>query len=376
MSRDRDEVRTAFFATQGGDSQDAERMRSLLTDVDATEWRFDARSKPRAAGRLMRALRRHRRSLVVMEGTGLFGGLALIAASVLWGTRYVVSSGDAVAPYLRLRGGRLVGLVGLAYETALYRRSAGVIGWTPYVVGRALTLGAPRGVTAENWAEGTASPGDRERVRDLLGIAPDAVVYGIVGSLRWNPTAAYAYGAELVRARVQARGGPAVALVVGDGDALPRLRAEAGDLLGTAVLLPGRIPREDVPAYLAAMDYAVLPQSVDGVGVFRYTTKLSEYLAAGVPVVATRIPAAYDVIGPRGLTLPGPTPWSPEFVSALARHMEDATPSAAGQGTSPERPAAGFSRDEQRVRVARFLADLREPEHPAPHDHEPKAPTP
>ena len=50
-----------------------------------------------------------------------------------------------------------------------------------------------------------------------------------------------------------------------------------------------------MPNHLAAFDLASLPQSVDGVGSFRYTTKLSEYLAAGLPIVTGQIPAAYDL---------------------------------------------------------------------------------
>ena len=42
--------------------------------------------------------------------------------------------------------------------------------------------------------------------------------------------------------------------------------------------------------FLAAFDLASLPQSVDRVGSFRYSTKLSEYLAAGLPIVTSQIP--------------------------------------------------------------------------------------
>ena len=46
---------------------------------------------------------------------------------------------------------------------------------------------------------------------------------------------------------------------------------------------------------MAAFDVGALPQSTDGVGSFRYTTKLSEYAAARLPVITSRIPAAYDL---------------------------------------------------------------------------------
>ena len=52
---------------------------------------------------------------------------------------------------------------------------------------------------------------------------------------------------------------------------------------------------EEVVDYLAAFDLASLPQSVDRVGSFRYSTKLCEYLAVGLPIITGQIPAAYDL---------------------------------------------------------------------------------
>lgn len=85
------------------------------------------------------------------------------------------------------------------------------------------------------------------------------------------------------------------------------------------------MPRKDVPDYLAAMDVASLPQNVDGVGSFRYTTKLSEYLAAGLPVITGQIPLAYDVGGGWLWRLPGAALWDERYVSALADVMRRLT---------------------------------------------------
>jgi hypothetical protein len=109
------------------------------------------------------------------------------------------------------------------------------------------------------------------------------------------------------------------------------------------------------------MDVAGLPQSVDGVGSFRYTTKLSEYLAAGLPVVTGRIPAAYDLDDGWLWRLPGTTPWGETYVAALAGLMRDATHEAiAARAARVPRAAEVFDEQRQRERVAAFVRDVLE----------------
>ena len=100
------------------------RIRDLLRGVDPELFPFDRARKVRSFWRLLRTIRRTKPDLVVMEGTGLAGGAALIAARVLFGRRYVVSSGDAVGPWV---GGRvrLLGPVFGLYERVLCRLAAG-----------------------------------------------------------------------------------------------------------------------------------------------------------------------------------------------------------------------------------------------------------
>lgn len=346
------------FATQGTGSDDEERIRALLAPMGARVIPVDRSHKPRVAAALLWRLLRARRSIVVMEGTGVFGGLAVLMARALAGTRYVVSTGDAVAPFLAARW-PLLGPVAAIYERLLYRSSAGVIGWSPYLVGRALTLGAPRAMTAANWAPHVATEVDRQSARRRFGIAADATVFGIVGSLAWHPRRGYCYGAELVRAARMVDRDDLVVLVVGDGDGRARLQRLAGEALGTRVLLPGRIPRAEVPLALAAMDVGSLPQSLDGVGSFRYTTKISEYLAAGLPIVTGQIPLAYDLDDGWLWRLGGAAPWDARFVGELSRLMATLTPEeiALRRACIPaELPA--FSLERQRRQVGGFIGDI------------------
>jgi hypothetical protein len=351
-----DSLRVACFATQGTGSGDEDRIRALLEPLAPDLLPFDRASKGRSLLRTALGLIRHRPDVVVMEGTGIAGGLAVLAARVA-GVRFVVSSGDAVGPYLGSFRPWLRPLAG-AYERVLCRGSSGYVGWSPYLVGRALTLGAPRAMTAANWAPSAGLP-DRDSARRRFGIPEDALVFGLVGSLGWHERAGYSYGAELVRAAARVDRDDLFVLVVGDGDGRTRLEELAGDRLGRSVLLPGRVSREDVPLALAAMDVGSLPQSVDGVGSFRYTTKISEYLAAGLPVVTGEIPLAYDLDDGWLWRLPGDAPWDERYVAALADLMRTLTAAEVDERRSrvpAEDPL--FSLERQRRQVCDFVRDV------------------
>jgi glycosyl transferase family 1/glycosyl transferase family 4 len=345
------------FATQGSGHGDEQRIVALLERVEAELLPFDRADKALSMLRLTWSLLRRRPRLVVMEGTGVAGGAAVIAARVLAGVPYVVSSGDAVAPYVAI-GHRVLAPLAAFYERLLCRLSAGFIGWTPYLVGRALTFGAPRAMTAPGWS-GPGRPEDRERRRQQLGIPPDAVVFGLLGSLEWGSASDYCYGKELVEALLRTDRPELRVLVVGDGSGLERLRALAGEELDQRVLLPGRVPKEEVTSYLAAIDVASLPQSVDGVGSFRYTTKISEYLAAGLPITTGQIPLAYDIDEGWVWRLPGDAPWDERYVQALAGLMETVSQTEIERkgGAVPVRDSR-FDRERQQLQVGEFVADL------------------
>ena len=130
--------RVVCFATQGSDSGDERRIRALLEPLSATTQPFDRSRKLRSCIGTAARLIRERPDVAVMEGTGVAGGVAVLAAGVA-GVRFVVSSGDAVTPFVSSFRPWLRPLA-WAYERLLCSRSAGFIGWTPYLAGRALTL--------------------------------------------------------------------------------------------------------------------------------------------------------------------------------------------------------------------------------------------
>jgi glycosyltransferase involved in cell wall biosynthesis len=351
-------------ATQGAGGDDDARLRALLERLPTAHFPFDRRAKRRSFRKLLQRILRDRPDLVVMEGTGISGGLALLLGQFLAGVPYVVSSGDAVGPFVAGQFPILGPLFAL-YERLLYRFSAGFIGWTPYLAGRALSCGAPRAMTAAGWPPFFRTPEalrfSRIRIRTALGIPAEALVFGIVGSLAWTKRTRYCYGLELVRAFRCIHRSDVRILIVGDGSGRVHLERTAGADLGRSILLAGRVPRHQVPDYLTAMDVASLPRSVDRVGSFRYTTKLSEYLAAGLPVVTGQIPLAYDLGDDWLWRLPGSAPWDTTYVGALAELMAGLDRTSQGfmdkQAAVPRR-LAEFDRSCQVSRVTAFLLDV------------------
>lgn len=95
-------------------------------------------------------------------------------------------------------------------------------------------------------------------------------------------------------------------VVVGEGEmrgSIERLIHEKN--LGHVITLAGA--QEDVRPYLAAMDIAVLCSSAEG-----FSNSLLEYMATGLPVVATDVGGNREALGDAGILVP---PGSPQALS-------------------------------------------------------------
>lgn len=75
------------------------------------------------------------------------------------------------------------------------------------------------------------------------------------------------------------------------GHPSPALQAALGD--APRVRLLGFVPHAELPAYISNFDIAVYPRPVDFGG--RHSIKLVEFMAGGVPIVATDVSEAYLV---------------------------------------------------------------------------------
>lgn len=345
------------LATQGSGSADEQRLAYLLEPLRPRVLPVDRRHKSRVPASLLSAIGRRRPDVIVMEGTGAAGGLAVMSADLLRCVPYILSSGDAVGPFLRAFHPATWPVAAL-YERALVRRCAGFIGWSPYLVGRALSQGAVRGMTAAHFSLSMPTPGAREATRQKLGIPDEAIVIGIAGSILRDPRHAYSYGVDLIRALHRTDRSDLYLLIVGDGEGLNALADLAGSELGRRVLLPGGCPPESVADHLAAMDIGVLSQSTDLVGALRYTAKLPEYLMARLPVIVTQTPPAYDLDGGWLWRLPGDSPWDEEHIEALADLMQRVSRDEIAEKKSqlPEQLDV-FDPCRQQQRVCAFVRD-------------------
>ena len=95
--------RLLCFTTKGAGSNDEARIVKLLSAFSPVVWPYDRSARVRGIWRLLREIRQLRPDLVVMEGSGSPGGLAVMIARLLFGVPYIVSSGDAIAQFLTMQ---------------------------------------------------------------------------------------------------------------------------------------------------------------------------------------------------------------------------------------------------------------------------------
>lgn len=146
---------------------------------------------------------------------------------------------------------------------------------------------------------------------------------GFVGTLKpWHGLPALLQAFSLLSAEVGKRAEPAPyrLLIVGDGPERSTLRRQAQrEGLEPLVEFTGAVPHRRIPELLQRMDVAVAPYPEPGPGGFYFSPlKILEYMAAGRPVVASRLASIESLItdGDHGLLTP------PGDASALAASLE------------------------------------------------------
>jgi len=160
---------------------------------------------------------------------------------------------------------------------------------------------------------------DRERLREERGLR-NHVVCGHIGVFaRWHGVDGFV---EAIAERLREQPG-LVLVLVGDGRTLPAVRALVAERgLSQRVILPGRVPHDDVATWIACMDYAVLPDS----NLYGSPMKLFELMAMGVGVVAPDYAPVAEVIndGQTGWLFPrGELDTCVQRVLDIAAHAEE-----------------------------------------------------
>jgi glycosyltransferase involved in cell wall biosynthesis len=138
---------------------------------------------------------------------------------------------------------------------------------------------------------------DRRVTRRRLGIPDGAWLIGTVANLRREKD-----HSTLLRALVRVRAAEPRAhlALAGEGPMLAALEAEARDL-GIAPFVHFLGARTDVPEILSALDLYCLPSRFEGMPI-----SILEAMAAGCPIVATRVPGTVDLVedGRTGVLVP------------------------------------------------------------------------
>jgi glycosyltransferase involved in cell wall biosynthesis len=323
-------IRLLCLNLAGENSTDSFRIRKLTEGLSGQVVYYDAdRSTSRwhLYQEIQQLLASQTWDLVYQENTGISGGANLIQAARSWGQPYLISTGDPVGGFFQVTKGPLWGGGMGLYEKLLYQHCAGFMGWTPYLTGLALHLGAKRAVTIEgavDLAKFYPLP-NRSALKIKYGLNPNHLICGVVGSLKWTERQHYCYGLELVQLLSHLQRTDVSVLIVGDGDGRARLQQMVPLQLKDRVHFTGRVPFDEVIQTMNAIDIGFIAQTLDSLGSYRLTTKLPEFLACGTAIAMSPIPGYYDYAQGAGWPLPVHHPASPVFHRQCAAWLDTLT---------------------------------------------------
>lgn len=152
--------------------------------------------------------------------------------------------------------------------------------------------------------------------------------------------------------------GERAVIVGGSGEALDRLKRLARELgMVGQVEFPGTVSHDQVRKFLEEARIAVLPNLAGGVSRFTSPLKLFEYMAAGVPIVASDLPALREVLRDRENAILVP-PGDPEALAAGIRCLLTDEALAARIAAQAREDAAWYTWENRASRIREVLDRL------------------
>lgn len=283
----------AGYLERIGDSDSLARdLRRMLYDLDLE-------------AALVRSYANHAPDFIYAR-SALFSTAPVYAARQLGCPLLVEANAPIAAEQEAYRGGTLAALGGRAEATLLSGADAVLTvssALKEHVVGCGVDPArvhvVPNGIDATLFAPAEPDRALRERWK-----VPEGPVVGFVGGLRpWH-------GVEVLPellARLRARHPNAALIIVGDGPLRATLEESLGRLgLRGRAVFTGAIPHEQIPGLIRLFDVALAPYPPVGHAFYFSPLKLFEYMACGVPVVASNAGQIAEVLehGVNGLLHP------------------------------------------------------------------------
>ena len=147
-------------------------------------------------------------------------------------------------------------------------------------------------------------------------------------------------------------------LIVGGGKRMGELKrfAEAEGIV-ERVSFVGAIPRTEIPGYLSQSKVAVLPNTPSVPSQFSSPLKLFEYMACGIPIVASALPVFQEIlIDERNAILF--EPGNPHSLAAAIKKLIDNPGLAARIGNTAKEDARNYTYDKRAEKIAGLMEEL------------------
>jgi glycosyltransferase involved in cell wall biosynthesis len=243
--------------------------------------------------RLWRRMRDFRPDMILASGDTYLGALALLFARCLG----VPFAFDIYDDYTAFRSARLPGMTWLFHQVV--RRADLVICASRPLADWLCAFNSKIHVIENGVDPALFRPLDKDAAREALGIGTAETVVGFFGSL------AVKRGGEVLieAADLMRADDPQLRLLISGANSMGL------DLARSGIDYRGHLPQEQVPMLINACDVVVIPYQVDQQVSFQNPCKIAEYLACGVPIVATRVSDHAEILAaaPQGLCRPDDT---------------------------------------------------------------------